>query len=180
MNEKLDAELCSMYPKLFVNRNADMKATAMCWGFEHSDGWYNIINALCANIQHYIDYSIKRNKSDNDYNMMLIEMHQGKFDKFDDYLKGYQEHYKEEKREELLKADFRNVTPIIEQVTVDQVKEKFGTLRFYYTGGDEHISGMVRMAESMSAVTCEECGVPGKQTSGGWIRTLCDEHAKNR
>jgi hypothetical protein len=61
----------------------------------------------------------------------------------------------------------------VPQVTLDQVKEKFGTLRFYYTGGDEHISGMVRMAESMSAVTCESCGNPGEQTRGGWIKTVC-------
>jgi len=61
----------------------------------------------------------------------------------------------------------------VTQVTLDQVKEKFGTLRFYYTGGDDEISGMVRMAESMSAVTCESCGNPGEQTQGGWIKTIC-------
>jgi hypothetical protein len=177
MNEQLDAELCNDYPKLFVNRNADMTTTAMCWGFECSDGWYNIIRALCGNIQHHIDNSVKQNQRDNDYNMMLIEMHQGRFDRFDEYYKGYQEHFREEKREELLKEDFRDIRPVVEQVTVDQVKEKFGTLRFYYTGGDKKIDGMVRMAESMSAVTCEKCGAPGKQTSGGWIRTLCDKHA---
>jgi hypothetical protein len=66
----------------------------------------------------------------------------------------------------------------VPQVTLDQVKEKFGTLRFYYTGGDEHISGMVRMAESMSAVTCEECGNPGKTRGSGWIYTACEAHAK--
>jgi hypothetical protein len=66
------------------------------------------------------------------------------------------------------------------QVTLDQVKEKFGTLRFYYTGGDDEISGMVRMAESMSSVTCEQCGKPGKQVGGGWITTLCEEHAEAR
>jgi hypothetical protein len=32
------------------------------------------------------------------------------------------------------------------------------------------------MAESMSGVTCEECGKPGTQTSGGWIKTVCKEH----
>jgi hypothetical protein len=63
-------------------------------------------------------------------------------------------------------------------VTLDQVKEKFGTLRFYYSGGDDSIDGMVRMAESMSAVTCEECGIPGRIRHGGWISTLCDEHAR--
>jgi hypothetical protein len=62
---------------------------------------------------------------------------------------------------------------VVPQVTLDQVKEKFGTLRFYYTGGDEYISGLVSMAESMSAVTCESCGNPGEQTGGGWIKTTC-------
>ena len=61
----------------------------------------------------------------------------------------------------------------VAQVTLDQVKEKFGTLRFYYTGGDDIIDGMVRMAESMSGVTCEECGNPGERRGGGWVHTFC-------
>ena len=31
------------------------------------------------------------------------------------------------------------------------------------------ISGMERMAEAMSAVTCEVCGAPGKTLGGGTI-----------
>lgn len=66
-----------------------------------------------------------------------------------------------------------------EQVVAVQVKEKFGKLRFYFDGGDETIHGMVEMAEYMSGTICEECGKPGKlRTDRGWIRTLCDEHAK--
>jgi len=34
---------------------------------------------------------------------------------------------------------------------VTQVKEKFGTLRFRYCGGNEVTKGMVRMAEAISA-----------------------------
>ena len=63
---------------------------------------------------------------------------------------------------------------VVAQVTLDQIKEKFGTLRFYYTGGDDEISGMVRMAESMSGVTCEECSAPAKPHGPGWIRTICE------
>ena len=71
--------------------------------------------------------------------------------------------------------DWKNRTEeVVKQVTLDQVKEKFGTLRFYYTGGDDYIRGMVTMAESMSGVTCEECGNPGERKGGGWIRTMCD------
>ena len=63
---------------------------------------------------------------------------------------------------------------VVAQVTLDQVKEKFGTLRFYYTGGDDVIDGMVRMAESMSGVMCEECSAPAKTHGPGWIRTICE------
>jgi Mor family transcriptional regulator len=64
----------------------------------------------------------------------------------------------------------------IAQVEVNQIKEKFGGLRFYYSGGDDEISGMVRMAEAWADIACEECGAAGKRRSGGWIRTLCDKH----
>ena len=68
----------------------------------------------------------------------------------------------------------------IAQVEVDQIKEKFGGFRFYYSGGDAEISGMVRMAEAWADVACDECGAFGKRRSGGWIRTLCDHHEEER
>jgi hypothetical protein len=64
------------------------------------------------------------------------------------------------------------------QVVAVQIKEKFGTLRFYTNGGDDQIYGMIRMAESMSAVTCEECGAPGTRRGRAWIYTACDAHAR--
>lgn len=71
--------------------------------------------------------------------------------------------------------DWKNKnSEVVAQVTLDQVKEKFGTLRFYYSGGDDVIDGMVRMAESMSGVTCEECSAPAKTHGPGWIRTICE------
>jgi hypothetical protein len=60
------------------------------------------------------------------------------------------------------------------QVTADQVKEKFGGLRFYYSGGDEEIRGMVDMAELMSHKICELCGSPGIKRSSGWVVVRCD------
>jgi hypothetical protein len=70
----------------------------------------------------------------------------------------------------------RETRPVVEQVVVEQIKEKFGGLRFYYQGGDDTIAGMVRMAEAWADHSCEECGSPGTRRSGGWIRTLCDLH----
>ena len=70
--------------------------------------------------------------------------------------------------------------PVVPQVVVGQIKEKFGGLRFYYDGGDGEISGMVRMAEAWANNTCETCGAPGKRREGGWIKTLCDTHEAER
>lgn len=65
---------------------------------------------------------------------------------------------------------------VVPPVVVQQIKEKFGGLRYYFDGGDDYIHGLVSMAESMAGITCEECGSPGKSRNGGWIRTLCDKH----
>jgi hypothetical protein len=74
-------------------------------------------------------------------------------------------------------TDWRNrESETVPQVIVEQIKEKFGGLRFYYQGGDEQVHGMVRMAEAWAANCCEECCAPGIRRSGGWIRTLCDLH----
>lgn len=67
-----------------------------------------------------------------------------------------------------------------EQVIVEQIKEKFGGLRFYYNGGDEYIRGLVAMAESWADATCEECGNLGKLRGRGWMKTLCDKHEAER
>jgi len=85
-------------------------------------------------------------------------------------------------RDSLIKDNpYNHVIPdVIPQVEVQQIKEKFGGLRFYYRGGDEAIAGMVRMAEAWAGHSCEVCGAIGKSRGGGWVRTLCDLHYKEQ
>ena len=59
-------------------------------------------------------------------------------------------------------------------VKFDQIKEKFGGIRIYYTGGDDYVQGVVSLADEMSYKICEACGNSGKPNKGGWITTLCD------
>lgn len=66
----------------------------------------------------------------------------------------------------------------VQQVVALQIKEKFGGLRFYYTGGDDTIRGMVYMAEAWANRVCEDCGAPSTKKTTGWIKTVCDEHYK--
>ena len=86
-----------------------------------------------------------------------------------------------------------------------QIKEKFGTLRAYWSLGplfydvqcpDGVVSGTVprqrpdqyeviwdaidqriQSATAESARTCGECGAPGTLRRLRWVRTLCDRHA---
>ncbi|MEE6166333.1 MULTISPECIES: hypothetical protein [unclassified Mycolicibacterium] len=71
---------------------------------------------------------------------------------------------------------------------VHQIKEKFGTLRYYYywpssdTASLEVLAAMDAItgeAERESATTCERCGQPGilRQTRQIWVKTLCDSCA---
>ncbi len=61
-------------------------------------------------------------------------------------------------------------------VTAVQVKEKFGSLRFYERGGDAYVRGLTEMAMALSEQICEECGQPGTLSGQGWRRTLCPDH----
>ena len=62
-------------------------------------------------------------------------------------------------------------------ISVTQIKEKFGGLRFYYDGGNDKINGMVWFAENLSYQICETCGTTNHvgQTTKGWIYTICKD-----
>ncbi|MGF6636517.1 hypothetical protein OKW39_003668 [Paraburkholderia sp. MM6662-R1] len=133
MRPELDAKLRANYPLIFTaDTVADpddpdlpaMPSAFASWGFECGDGWYDLIDALCAALQNAT----------------------------------------------------ANGAP---QVVATQVKEKFGTLRFYASGHNSAQDGMIELAEMLSARLCELCGNRGRLYRDEWIRTRCPEHEHN-
>ena len=120
--DTFEARMLERFPKMFAEPYG---------GFCVDEGWWPILESLCGQIQHHLDWKNRQSE-------------------------------------------------VVVQVKVAQIKEKFGGLRFYYDGGDDAIDGMVRMAESWAAHSCETCGAPGKSRDGGWIKTLCDHHEAER
>ena len=150
MKPELEKLLIEKYPKIFKVREGTENTPFAMFGFECNDGWYDILNTLCFQIQTSIDWNEK-------FNQNIIE--------------------RNKKEDPEGQINQQMLQPYVPQVTVSQVKEKFGTLRFYYYGGDERIDGLVTMAEAMSSVICETCGNSGQLRGRGWWYTSCNEHA---
>jgi hypothetical protein len=164
--EKFSAMMAEKFPRYFGKENR-------YGGFAIGAGWYPIIHALVGQIDHYTKWKRRSRASD-----LRLQRAQNKGrDAVIDYLcKGkLPSVWDEELADDIMEKPVK-VTPKVEWIRVDQIKEKFGGLRFYYGGGDEHISGMVTMAEVWAGRSCETCGNTGEHRGGGWIRTLCDEH----
>ena len=63
-----------------------------------------------------------------------------------------------------------------EELSVGQVKEKFGGLRFYIDGYSDEAEKAIHAAEIKSTKTCQFCGEPGTLISErGWWMTICKE-----
>lgn len=163
MREELDKKLCADYPEIFRDRHADMRLTCMCWGFDCGDGWYPLIDSLCfllsANVislQRDVEHISSAMKEESNKENQSI------------WAKNYYtQDTLNKKLSELDKA--KKAVPV-----ATQVKEKFGTLRFYVDKATDKQYNFITFAEVMSGKTCETCGTTKDvfQTRG-WIKTTC-------
>jgi hypothetical protein len=175
MTDELEMTLVAKYPKLFKNYKGDPMATCMAWGMECCDGWYKILDHLFG----YLTDTMERK--------FAIE-----------YTQEYQDKHKNNKD---FYTNFCSHKILPPQIVLDQVKEKYGTLRVYYSLNTEEIpeelwaildhqdynkkieryynviDNAIDYAEYQSGVTCEVTGKDGKLYTKGWHKVLCDEEA---
>jgi hypothetical protein len=161
MKRELDEALCAKYPLIFKDRNADMRTTAMCWGLECGDGWYNIIDVLCG----LLTSEYRQAQSRYDFIKDKVDQPQWEGSK------------KIITQEQIDEAKAKLDEETLKVPVAVQVKEKFGGLRFYVQAATKEHYNYISFAESMSYRTCESCGAEGKTYTDGWHTTLCDIHA---
>ena len=170
MNKQLDEQLCRDFPEIFRDRHGSMATTAMCWGFDVGDGWEPMIRLLCSQIMQPVRRARDRVE---DHERMCAETPQ---DQWSDWMRRELTQEKlDEKRQELARA--------LEQIPVAvQVKEKFGGLRFYISGGDDRVWDLIAWAESLSYHVCQDCSTmrTARLRNHGWMVTLCDACAITR
>ena len=198
MRRELDNYLCKKFPLLFADRHKSPQETAMCWGFECGDGWYEIIKEaaeklepLIAKEKENIDAIVKKQRKFYWYPLKTLADNCGKLDLgLRKRIAGF------------LRISFCNecILTLTEPLRVfyfflykkaglyetmhlcypkaSQIKEKYGRLRFYVAGETDEMAKIIREAERKSAKTCEECGKPGESRDNGWSYTACREHTK--
>jgi hypothetical protein len=124
MTPELEQHIIEKYPLIF-SQPCDIGI---------NDGWFDIIDLLCNNIQNRIDNIVKQRQYAIEWNNQVNDPD-----------------YDWSAKSSFIKREERAVPELVEQVVAKQIKEKFGTLRFYYDGGDEFIRGLDSMATSMSS-----------------------------
>jgi hypothetical protein len=136
------------------------------FGFECGDGWYMLLDELMGEIQNYLKY--KNESLDREFKYKFLWNLQRWI-----RLKTNPKNKIWRAFAEWIYDKAPKGKPHI-SIHIDQIKEKFGGLRFYYSGGDNEISGMTRLAESLSYKICEKCGTTlNVGQTKGWIYTCC-------
>ena len=172
MKQELQEKIFQKYPKIFRQKDLTPQETAMCWGLSCGDGWYHIIDTLCASIQHVVNYP--KEQIEFYHNLITKEREKDEKDQDKRTLASYEDSLCEYEKQ------------LIDQIEAVQVKEKFGSLRFYISGYPANEEATIRLrayisfAEALSAKTCEICGAPGNANSKGWIKTRCKVHEGER
>ena len=214
MNKELTQKLVKRFPVLYQQFYDPMSTTCMCWGFDHGDGWFDIIWQLSLAIEDELGYSwlqersfLLKKKLSKRWNDLIYKLSPVRKREYKMVGKGTKEepyhqelvHYDPPRWDErIVQALFGKTQKLgqfeVERVglkglvwhpytgfAVSQVKEKFGTLR-YYCSVNDRIQHLVDLAEICSAHTCELCGKysDGVSSNHGWLSTLCKEHAKER
>lgn len=181
--------LRAQYPLIFSLYGNKESRMPIGWGIAIDDGWYKLIDNLCQLIQHHIDSTNTQHENALKYNEMAVACRTGDFTAFDEWYKDPLAQYVITLRQQMANgtAELRDVPDQVNQVVANQIKEKFGGLRFYVGGTDDYVRGAIALAESMSYSICDQCGNKGRvgnqdipmdsqEKVGGYYATRCPNH----
>jgi hypothetical protein len=183
--EQFEEYLVLKYPHLFYEKGDPCPCGAWV-----PNGWKQIVADLCGSITSYTKhtYRHKRRVVNKMYYVWIsiaesLDWMHRKFIKLFPQFNKWQFNkpvfaFIEKFRRRSYKCvEYDKVYP--PAVKIDQIKEKYGELRFYISGGDEQVRGMIHMAEYLCNKTCEVTGKPGVLcVRGGWYKTLSPDLLK--
>lgn len=121
MTPELQKQLFIRHARIFVEHALPKTETGMCWGICCGDGWFNLIDKLCCDLQKLTDES----------------------------------------------GD--------PQIIATQVKDKFGSLRFYVRKASDAQRACIDAAIKTSGETCDLCGKQGAAYIANSTQVRCHD-----
>ncbi len=76
-----------------------------------------------------------------------------------------------------IKRALEKDTRLLSEYRITQIKEKYGTLRWYSNFTTKELSEVIDKYERLSSHTCIVCGKEATKISTGWISPYCDSCA---
>jgi len=73
----------------------------------------------------------------------------------------------------LIKANY------LDDYRITQIKEKYGTLRWYDNGHPKEVGDIITKYDFLSMCYCVQCGNPARYVSNGWVNYYCED-CKNK
>lgn len=225
-------ELWKKYPKLFRGRNYSIRKNLMPFGFEHGNGWLDILDEAGAKLETEIEKYLKDNPNSDcecDHSKLAHPMNEQcinikevslrwgrsygcyvipglwqdltvRYPKHKWYaVKNWFRHVRN-KYKFLLRQLINKILNkffiwfhLHKKIYCDcqkyyqwhpmavQIKEKYGTMRFYMSACTTEMDKISEWAEKESCKICEDCGSFNPiMHYDGWIRNLCNECEKKR
>jgi len=163
--EKFEKKLYRKFGFIYRKHSLPMSQTCMCWGIATGNGWYQLIWDLSADITKALKkgykrcYNIYRNTTTDRFSDTVL------FKTRFLWLAN------------LFTRTFKSLEMYDDGFSVEQVKEKFGTLRFYTRNSTKEIDKLIDKAEVRSEMTCEVCGMFTRESNlkgENWVYNMCD------
>ena len=73
--------------------------------------------------------------------------------------------------------DSKRIIPFLEGYSPAQIKEKYGSLRWYDNGAPEGLGQIINKYELLSECFCINCGKSVRHRTKGWINFICEDCA---
>lgn len=91
---------------------------------------------------------------------------------------GWRKAFGEQMCEEIKQALLKNGRKSLYSYVVGDIKEKYGSLRWYDYNAPKEVYDIINKYEQLSMCYCINCGKPVRYRTDGWIEYLCEDCAK--
>lgn len=162
MDKNLEKQLVARYPTLYQDYGGDPKQTCMSRGFEHGDGWFQIVEELSAKldtIARECEITIIADQVKEKFGTLHFYYGVSGLERFQESEENAENRVIESETKAVLTMTIRSKSPKVEKIY-------------------QEIELAIRDAEELTRKTCMFCGIAGSLRTKLYWHISCDKCEK--